>query len=123
MEAQYLRETHIPQVVFRGQDSDQQVTLPDWLSAAYIDLHERDIMFGVHIVTESDLSEPDCISYKHYGSSLWWWLICSFNGIINPATDMYVGQKIKVPALQQAQLSLQSVAESGKDLRGQVISI
>lgn len=107
--AQYLQERHIPVVVYQGQGSAQSEQLPDWLNARYMDLHEAPLRYTFHTVTSSDLGQPDAIAFRYYQDSNWWWLLCSFNGIVNPLTDMYLGQRLKVPSLHQAQMLLQTL--------------
>lgn len=124
MSLQFLQETHIHQVVYQRQGSAMSETLPDWLSAQYIDLHERVLEYSLYVVTESDIGQPDGIAHKFYGDSSWWWLVCSYNGIVNPVTDMFAGQRLRVPALHQAQMALQSVPNVRKeDLRGRTVRI
>lgn len=124
MSEQYLQATHIPNVIFQGQGAAQSEVLPDWLNARYVDLHEKVLEYVLHTVTETDLGQPDAIAYAHYGDSNWWWLICSYNGIVNPMTDMFLGQRLRIPTLQQAQMSLQSPPDARReDRRGQTVTI
>lgn len=124
MNEQYLQATHIPVIAYQAQGAAQSEVLPDWLSARYVDLHEKVLQFFFHTVTETDLGQPDQIAYKYYNDSNWWWMLCSYNGIVNPMTDMYLGQRIRIPALHQAQLSLQSPPDSNReDRRGQTVTI
>jgi hypothetical protein len=124
MSEQYLQATHIPVRIYKAQGAAQSETLPDWLSADYVDLHERVIEFVFHTISDSDLAQPDAIAHKYYGDSKWWWLVCTYNGIVNPMRDMYLGQRIRVPALHQAQMSMQSIPDPEKeDRRGQVITL
>jgi hypothetical protein len=124
MNEQYLMATHTQFKTYQGEGAAQSEQMPDWLSARYIDLHERVLEFRFHIVTESDIGEPDRIAYQYYGDSRWWWLVCSYNGIVHPLTDLIVGQKLKIPTLQQAQLNLQSPPDTRKeDQRGRVVII
>jgi hypothetical protein len=47
-----------------------------------------------------ELKETDTwtgISYIYYGTISLWWLICKFNGIKNPFTDILPGRIIKIP--------------------------
>lgn len=121
---QYLQSTHIPVVEFQGQGSTESEMLPDWHKAAYVDLHERTLDVSLYIVSDSDLGQPDRIAWRVYGDSNWWWLICSYNGIINPMTDMYLGQRLRIPALHQAQLSLQALTDVRReDRRGKTVTI
>lgn len=121
---QFLMATHTPQDVYQGQGSAQSEVLPDWLNCRYIDIHERVVEFVLHTITETDLGEPDGIAYTYYGDSRWWWLICSYNGIVNPMTDMVPGDKLRVPILQHAQMSLQSPPDANReDRRGRTVTI
>lgn len=124
MSEQYLQSTHIPTRIYQAQGAAQSESLPDWLSASYVDLHERVIEFAFHTVSDSDLAQPDAIAHKYYGDSNWWWLICTYNGIVNPMRDMYLGQRLRVPSLHQAQMSLQSPPNPAReDRRGQVVTL
>lgn len=38
----------------------------------------------------------DNISFKYYGTSFYWYLICELNDIVNPYEELVVGQSIKV---------------------------
>jgi hypothetical protein len=123
-DSQSKRSSYIPIVEYQANGGRQSISLPDWLSADYIDLHERVISYERHVVTDSDLSQPDGIAFKYYKEEGWWWLICSFNGIIDTFTDFYAGQVLRIPNLQQAALFLQKQDEvSGQDRIGQFVTI
>jgi hypothetical protein len=124
MSKQSFQSTHIPTVIFQGQGAAQSEELPDWLNARYVDLHEKVLETMFHTVSETDIGQPDLIAYTYYGDSNWWWLICSYNGIVNPMVDMYLGQKLRIPLLHQAQMSLQSPPDQRReDRRGQTVRI
>lgn len=124
MSKQQLQATHIPTVVFQGQGAAQSEELPDWLNARYVDLHEKVLETLFHTVSDTDIGQPDLIAYTYYGDSNWWWLVCSYNGIVNPIVDMYLGQKLRIPSLHQAQMSLQSPPDQRReDRRGQTVRI
>jgi len=48
-------------------------------------------------VEQGDLMRPDLISYKIYGTIVYWWLIMMINGIQNPLKDMEVGTLLQIP--------------------------
>jgi hypothetical protein len=118
---QYLQERHIPVVQYQGQGAAQSEQLPDWLNARYADIWQAELETQVHIVSDTDLGQPDAIAYRYYGNSNWWWLICSYNGVVNPLTDMFLGQRLKIPALQQAQLLLQELDGRREDRIGTTV--
>lgn len=122
MNEQYLQGRHIPAVVFQNEGSAQSILLPDWLRARYVDLADQVFEYVIHVVSETDLGMPDAIAFKYYENSNWWWVLCSYNGIVNPATDMFLGQRLRIPLLQQVQIVLQT-SESEVSRVGQIAII
>jgi hypothetical protein len=45
-----------------------------------------------------DLMRPFLISYRHYGTVNFWWIIMLVNGISNPLTGMTAGMTLKIPS-------------------------
>lgn len=45
-----------------------------------------------------DTMRPDLISYRHYGTPHFWWIIMLINGIDNPLTGIVAGQILKIPS-------------------------
>jgi len=52
---------------------------------------------GYYKVSESDLMRPDMISYKCYGSVVYWWLIGFVNNLGDLFTELTVGQQLVIP--------------------------
>jgi len=50
-------------------------------------------------VVQGDLSVPDAIAYKMYGSERYWWVVCLANDISDCCKDIYVGQLLIIPDL------------------------
>ena len=48
-------------------------------------------------VDETDMLRPDMISFKNYGTVVYWWLITYANDIHDPYSDIYVGQLLVIP--------------------------
>ncbi len=44
-----------------------------------------------------EVQRPDVLSYRIYGSSEYWWILCKFNQIDDMWNDMYVGMDIVIP--------------------------
>ena len=57
----------------------------------------KDIPFVLHIVRNRDTF--DSLALNYYGNPTLYWVICDFNNIQDPFTDLKVGQKIKIPTL------------------------
>ena len=41
----------------------------------------------------------DLISYKVYGTSIYWWIIAYVNHIKSPLTELRLGQNLKIPKM------------------------
>lgn len=54
--------------------------------------------FDLYEVKEKDTWTA--ISYKYYNTIKLWWLICKFNNIKNPFTDLKIGNIIVIPKQQ-----------------------
>lgn len=50
-------------------------------------------------VSEEDVMRPDLISYKHYSTVAYWWIICAVNGIQNPLVDINVNDILTIPTM------------------------
>lgn len=57
----------------------------------------KDIPYVLHIAQQRDTF--DTLALKYYGNPTLYWVICDFNDIQDPYTDIEVGQKIKIPSL------------------------
>ena len=51
--------------------------------------------YGIYEVRQYDTWTN--ISFKHYNTYKLWWLICKFNNIVNPFTQLIPGSYIKIP--------------------------
>ena len=45
-----------------------------------------------------DEMRPEMISYRHYGTVHFWWIVMLVNGIDNPLSDIEAGQILKIPS-------------------------
>lgn len=62
-----------------------------------------------HTVTAGDVGMLDLIAYEYYESEALWWVIAWANRIRNPITDMYVGQQLLIPPLEEVATALEKV--------------
>jgi len=53
----------------------------------------------LHEVKKFEIGMLDKIAVTYYGpgQEVMWWVIAQANGLIDPETDMYVGQKLVIP--------------------------
>lgn len=52
------------------------------------------------------------LSFKFYNTYKLWWLLCKFNNIQNPFTDLTAGKLIKVPTQKLVQNILSAIRQS-----------
>jgi hypothetical protein len=64
-------------------------------------------LYNEHQFTDGD--HWTLLSHKYYGTVELWWLICKFNGIVNPFILPEVGAKIKIPTEEFVQYVLQQL--------------
>lgn len=48
-------------------------------------------------IIAEDILRPDKISFKNYGTSDFWWVICLINDLNNPFADLIVGEILTIP--------------------------
>lgn len=102
----YQRDTYCPKVVLKESGRNRQEVSLDVLSASYNNIHEDVTAFQYFVVTESEAGLPDAIAKRFYDTEELWWMICVYNAIIDPYTELVAGMRIKIPDLQQVTLAL-----------------
>lgn len=90
------RIQYVPIVGVKGIRKEVTQTL-DYLSAPYIQTIKNVKNFVLHPVSDADAGRPDLIAKKYYGSPELWWIICFYNGIINPISELKSGVTLKIP--------------------------
>jgi len=50
-------------------------------------------------IKATDINRPDLLSYRIYGDSQYWWILCKFNNIDDIWNDMYIGGDLVIPSL------------------------
>ena len=96
----HSRSGYLPRSVVGTADRELKVVM-DYMSAPYLNLNEYITKYSTHVISQAFEGRPDLISHKLYGSVDLWWVVCQFNGVVNPFTDLYVGLLIKVPDYSQ----------------------
>jgi hypothetical protein len=64
-----------------------------------------------HTVTSMDVGHIDLIAQTYYGigNEKLWWVIAWVNRIKNPLSDMYIGQQLLIPAVNEIAAALEKV--------------
>lgn len=45
---------------------------------------------------------PEILSQRIYNNPNYWWVICQYNGILDPKVELYLGKKIRFPTLTKS---------------------
>jgi len=107
----HARSGYLPRTLVATEDRELKWT-PDYLNAPYLNLNENVTTYSTHVISQAFEGRPDLIAHKVYGSVALWWVICQFNGVVNPFTDLYVGKLVKVPDYSQLMHVLHEEFES-----------
>ena len=67
---------------------------------------EESFKYKEHVVKAGEVGCLDILSEKYFNNERLWWVIAAFNNLIDPVSEMVVGQKIKIPNAQFIQLFL-----------------
>jgi len=84
---------------FIFQDTNADDVIEYDLIQSNWDLFEIKDNITFDTVKYGDVSRPDIMSYRIYGSSEYWWILCKFNQIDDIWNDMYVGQDLIIPSI------------------------
>lgn len=104
------RSNYLPRSYVATKDKELKIVL-DYMNAPYLNLSENITKYSTHVISQSFEGRPDLISYKLYSTVDLWWVVCQFNGVINPFTDLRVGMLIKVPDYSQVMHLLHEATE------------
>jgi hypothetical protein len=64
----------------------------------------------IHYVEQHEIGRMDLIANKYYSDSLLWWAIADRNNILDPITDMYSSQELRIPSLAAIRSAIQNAA-------------
>ncbi len=103
----YNKLNYIPVVDFKPSSSFDTIKVLDLLKAEYIPMLKLVNHYTLYQVTDVHESHPELISFKHYGTIDLWWVICFYNKIINPITEIVAGKSLRIPDLNQLTRVLQ----------------
>lgn len=95
-----MRRDYIPVAQYQpSKYSATRVDILDYLAASYTNMRQDVQSTVLHKVTENDATHPDLISFKYYEREDLWWIICMYNSIVNPLTELTVGKVLRIPNL------------------------
>ena len=88
---------------FLSQDTTGDDVIEYDLLLSNWDLFEIKQPIRFDTIKVSDIQRPDVLSYRIYGQSGYWWVLCKFNQIDDVWNDMEVGMDIIIPSVRDIQ--------------------
>ena len=88
------KRTNFMKVVKNSDDVEEfDFLLNNW------DLFEIKDQISFDSVRKYDMRRPDILSYRVYGDSKYWWILCKVNNIDDVWNDMELGKRLIVPSI------------------------
>jgi hypothetical protein len=71
----------------------------DYLSPRYKNIAFKIPATQKYTVGDHDQANAPGIAYNIYGDKGYWWVICMYNGIIDPVTELVPGTVLELPSI------------------------
>lgn len=71
----------------------------DYLSAKYLNISFAIPAESTFVVTSANIANSPGLAYQIYGDKDYWWVICLYNGILNPIEDLQPGTILQIPSI------------------------
>jgi hypothetical protein len=94
MFGQFRRTNFLEEVTTYDGINEYDLLLSNW------DLFELNYPIEFDTIKPLDMQRPDYLSYRLYGLSEYWWVICKLNKIDDLWNDLYIGMDIIIPSEQ-----------------------
>lgn len=69
----------------------------DYTQSSYVRLHLRNLPYEFFTVLAQHKHRPDLVALDALGDPSCWWIICFYNGIINPLKELTSGVVLRIP--------------------------
>lgn len=86
-----------------GGDSEQADNRIEWWSRRVLPPDSSDITYVVENFYEGN---PQAIATVFYGEPRYWWVICQFNSILDPISEITAGRTLLIPTSDRLNLML-----------------
>ena len=87
-----------------------------YLSAKYLNIRYIVPARDTFVVTQAYVANAPGIAFDYYGSQDYWWVVCLFNGILDPIEDFVPGLALQLPSLTDINAFLSLKETEGQDL-------
>lgn len=101
----------------------EQVRVPDFLNASYVDRIRKLVIDQTYELQAGDIGYPDLLSSRLYGTIDYWWILCMYNGCVDPLTDMVAGAKWSIPTSDSIQNLVSNQAGTRSNRVGSAVVI
>jgi hypothetical protein len=116
------RTNFIPSALFQQFGTSAGKSYLDFLRAKYIDALKQVTEYNLYTIDESTAYRPEYISFKHYSTVDYWWIVCFYNGVIHPMRDLYPSRVIKIPSFTQITQMYQRMTLQDSNI-GKIVTI
>ncbi len=82
-----------------------------WWNKRKIRKQDGDIVLQI---LSQEKARPDLISQRIYGKPIYAWLVLQYNNIVDPETELLVGDTLRLPTQQRLILDIITKPEGGK---------
>jgi hypothetical protein len=83
--------------LFKNTNADNVIEYD--LILSHWDLFEIKHPVTFDTVQYGDMQRPDILSFRLYGKSEYWWIVCKFNQIDDVWNDLFVGMDLIIPSV------------------------
>lgn len=84
-----------------------------WWEKRKIEKQDDDFLFAI---LDGETARPDLISQRVYGKPVYAWLVLQYNNIVDPETELVVGNILRMPTQQRLILDIVTKPEGGKPI-------
>ena len=90
------------------------IRVHDWLAGAQTRFINNLEFSHYHDVKSDEEGRAPLIAARVHGSIATWWIICYYNGIINPKTELVAGMQLKIPSISSMEDYLRTATQSAR---------
>lgn len=78
----------------RGGTVEVSAKFAEWWNKRDVPKDPSDVLYVMEAKYEG---RPDLLAYTFYGDVGLWWIICQYNGILDPQTELVAGKQLLIP--------------------------
>jgi len=93
-----------------GGTTERSIFALEWWDKVNMTRDPSDLLY---VMEKKYESRPDQLGFLFYGDNNLWWIICQFNGILDPATELIEGKILMIPTMDRIKKELTAGAPGG----------